>query len=526
MARGGVFQFEEFRLDRQSRVLFRRDEAGAFVPMAVGSRALDVLDVLLDRAGNLVLRDELMAAVWPATAVEDTNLNMQIAAIRRILDEARTGRSCIQTVPGRGYRFAVPVTRVVADTSARQPSGAPRLPDKPSLAVMPFQSLSGDPEQEYFADGMVEEITTAIARLPWLFVIARNSSFTYKNKPVDVKQVARELGVRYVLEGSVRKAGQRVRITGQLIDATTGNHIWADRFDGALDDIFELQDRVAANVVGAIEPRLRQSEIERAARKPTASLDAYDFYLRALAQVYRYTEESLAEAVVLLRKALAIDPSYAPAAASVGWCRALQWTQGWGALSDDDIAEGVRLARQALEAARDDPDTMAWAANTLSFFAGEAAQAAAVLDRALALNPNAATTWICRGLLYALRNQPEPAIEVLERASRLSPFDPLGYWNDCGLAFAHFAARRFEQAIEWADRALHDQPRVISAIRVKVAALAHLGRLGDASAELGQVLAIDPGLTIAKYRAFLGPATAPEVRDLLVTGLRLAGLPE
>jgi len=424
--------------------------------------------------------------------------------------------------PVRTYSVALGIS-----PRAALPVGAPLpLPDKPSIAVLPFQSLSGDPEQEYFADGMVEEITTAIARLPWLFVIARNSSFTYKSKPVDVKQVARELGVRYVLEGSVRKAGQRVRITGQLIDATTGNHIWADRFDGALDDIFELQDRVAASVVGAIEPRLRQSEIERAARKPTASLDAYDFYLRALAQVYRYTEESLAEAVVLLRKALAIDPSYAPAAASVGWCRALQWTQGWGALSDDDIAEGVRLARQALEAARDDPDTMAWAANTLSFFAGEAAQAAAVLDRALALNPNAATTWICRGLLYALRNQPEPAIEVLERASRLSPFDPLGYWNDCGLAFAHFAARRFEQAIEWADRALHDQPRVISAIRVKVAALAHLGRLGDASAELGQVLAIDPGLTIAKYRAFLGPATAPEVRDLLVTGLRLAGLPE
>jgi hypothetical protein len=205
---------------------------------------------------------------------------------------------------------------------------------------------------------MVEEITTAIARLPWLFVIARNSAFTYKGKAVDVKQVAQDLGVRYVLEGSVRKAANRVRITGQLIDTTTGAHIWADRFDGALDDIFELQDQVASSVAGAIEPKLRQSEIERASRKPTANLTAYDLYLRALAQSYRYTEEGFAETIALARQALAIDPAYAPAAALVGWCRALQRIQGWGALSDQDIDEACRLARQALEAERDDAETI------------------------------------------------------------------------------------------------------------------------------------------------------------------------
>jgi TolB-like protein/class 3 adenylate cyclase len=399
------------------------------------------------------------------------------------------------------------------------------LPDKPSLAVLPFQNMSGDPEQEYFADGMVEEITTAIARLPWLFVIARNSAFTYKGKAIDVKQVARELGVRYVLEGSVRKGGNRVRITGQLIDTATGAHIWADRFDGALDDIFELQDEVASSVAGAIEPKLRQSEIERASRKPTANLSAYDLYLRALAQMFRYTEESLAESVVLARQALALDPSYAPAAAMLGWCCVLQRFQGWGPLSHDDVVASVRLARQALEGARDDPETMWQAALTLSF-AGEAAMAAAVLDRALTLNPNTSHAWVSRGFIHAMANQPEPAIEAFARGRRLSPFDPLGHFTSSGFAVAHLAARRFEQAIEWADRALHDQPRSITAIRVKLVANAHLGRLEEAHAMLGRLLALHPGLTITQYRALFTAPMAPELVELYVTGLRLAGLPE
>jgi TolB-like protein len=399
------------------------------------------------------------------------------------------------------------------------------LPDKPSLAVLPFQNLTGDAEQEYFVDGMVEEITTAIARLPWLFVIARNSAFTYKGKPVDVKQVAQELGVRYVLEGSVRKAGNRVRITGQLIDTSTGAHIWADRFDGALDDIFQLQDQVASSVAGVIGPKLRQSEIERASRKPTASLTAYDLYLRALAQSYRYTEEGLAEAVALARQALAINPSYAPAAALVGRCRGHQRTLGWGALSGEDIGEACRLARQALEAERDDAETIWQATWALFILAGEAAMAAAALDRALALNPNAAHAWMARGHIHALRNQPEAAIEAIERARRLSPFDPFSSRYALNIATAHLAARRFEQAVEWAERALHDQPRMVSAMRVKVAANAHLGLLDEARAELSRVLAIDPKLTIAGYRAY-AHFFAPEVLELFVTGLRLAGLPE
>jgi adenylate cyclase len=338
--------------------------------------------------------------------------------------------------------------------------------------------------------------------------------------------VARELGVRYVLEGSVRKAGNRVRITGQLIDTATGAHIWADRFDGALDDIFELQDQVASSVAGAIEPKLRQSEIERASRKPTANLDAYDLYLRALPHYYSYTEAGLAEAVVLLRRGLAIDPSYAPPAALMGWCYLIQRLQRWGTVSDDDVAAGIRLAHQALEAGRDDPDTMVAAAATLFYGGGETALAEAVLDRALTLNPNSALGWMVRGFVYVVgRNQPEPAIKSLERALRLSPFDPLGFLNATWLAHAHLAARRLETAIEWADRALHSQPRVIVAVRAKIIALAHLGRLDEARAELDRMLALYPGLTIAGFR----PTTAafdPEFVEFALAGLRLAGLPE
>jgi tetratricopeptide (TPR) repeat protein len=332
--------------------------------------------------------------------------------------------------------------------------------------------------------------------------------------------------VRYVLEGSVRKAGRRVRITGQLIDAITGNYLWADRFDGALDDIFDLQDRVASSVVRTIEPRLRLSEIERASRKPTESLGTYDLYLRALARFYRYTEEGFAESVVLLRQALALDPSYAQAAAMAGWCLVHQRFQGFGTVSVADVAEGVRLARQAVEAGRDDPEVMWQAAYSFFFLAGEAAMAETVLDRALTLNPNAAKAWTAKGWIHALRNQPEAAIEAFDRARRLSPLDPLGYYDEAGLAAAHLVARRFEAAIECADRSLlHGQPRVTTALRIKIVANAHLGRLDEARAELRRLLAIDPKLTIAAVRVLFASA-APEFLELYVSGLRLAGLPE
>jgi TolB-like protein len=294
--------FGEFRLDPRRGVLFRKDERGVFAPLIMGSRALGILGALVERAGEVVSRTELIAAVWPGTAVEDSNLNVQIVALRRIHDRKRTGESSIQTVPGRGYRFAAPVARVAANAAAPSASGVAPRPDKPSLAVLPFQNMSGDPEQEYFADGMVEEIITALSRIRWLFVVARNSSFIYKGRALDVKEVGRELGVRYVVEGAVRRASGSLRISVQLIDAMSGVHLWADRFDGALADVFELQDNVASRIAGVIEPALQAAETARSADRPTNDLTAYDLYLRAY-EIFFASATLIPEALRLLERA-------------------------------------------------------------------------------------------------------------------------------------------------------------------------------------------------------------------------------
>ncbi|HEY8872836.1 MAG TPA: adenylate/guanylate cyclase domain-containing protein [Stellaceae bacterium] len=407
------------------------------------------------------------------------------------------------------------------------PAKAPlALPDKPSLAVLPFQNMSGDAEQEYFADGIVEDITTAVARLPWLFVIARNSSFTYKGRAVDVKQVGRELGVRYVLEGSVRKAANRVRITGQLIDTMTGSHIWADRFDGALDDIFELQDQVASSVAGAIEPKLRGAEIERAARKPTESLDAYDFYLRGLALAHKWMLDTNNEAIRLLRSALAIDPAYAPAAALIGWCRMVHSNQDWGPFAPGEIAEALDLARRVIETGKEDPDALWMAGYSLVYFGGDHATGLRVIERSLMLNPNSALAWSASGWANVHWGRHGPACEGFMRALRLSPVDPVAHLFKGGLALAHMAAGRFDEAMEWVDQALSEQPRLVFATRIKLTLCGHLGRSAEAREFLGRLLELQPGLTIARYRAFAAPFVAPATIAIYAEGLRKAGLPE
>jgi len=430
------------------------------------------------------------------------------------------------TRPVRAHRIRIDAAAVALSVAPPEPAEVPvALPEKPSLSILPFQNMSGDPEQEYFADGIVEDITTAIARLPWLFVIARNSSFTYKGKSVDVKQVGRELGVRYVLEGSVRKAGSRVRITAQLIDTASGAHIWADRIDGALDDIFELQDQVASSVVCAIEPKLRLAEIERATRKPTNSLDAYDLYLRALAESRKPNLEGSAAAILALRQALTIDPSYAPAASLIGSVRLDQRVAGVP-ITDEEIDEALRLARRVIEAGTDDPDALWRSGHTLAMLTGEHAAAMRAIERATTLNPNCAQAWAASGVVNCWANRPDEAIAATERALKLSPLDPWDYYFKFAMVYGLMLAGRYEEAMVWTDGLLHDRPSYHSAIRCKVALSGYLGRVEDGREWVQRLLEVNPAMTIAGFKRFGGRHQVPETIAVWVEGFRKAGLPE
>jgi TolB-like protein len=469
-ATNSIFVFEGFRLDRDG--LFRRNPNGVFVTIPIGARALEILGVLVGRAGSLVLRDEMIAAVWPATVVGDNNLNMQIAALRRVLDEGRAGGSCIETVPGRGYRFTAGVTRT---------SGEPELPlpDKPSVAVLPFQNLSGDPKQEYFADGMVEEIVTALSRITWLFVIARNSSFTYKGQAIDVKQVGRDLGVRYVLEGAVRKAGNSVRISAQLIDATTGAHLWADRFDGLLEDIFELQDQVAASVAGVIAPTLEAAETRRSADRPTTDLTGFDLYLRGRHHFGRVEKDSLIRGLGLLEQAIERDPDYGPALALAAHCH--QRLEVTSRADDPEAARrtSIALARRALRNSPTDPEVLRIVALVSGYFGEDIDVSLRLIDRCLALNPSHASGWYSGGVLRVFAGQPDIALEHLEKYLRLSPRDrhPI-YLN--GIGEAYFFSRRFDEAAANLLASLDLAPSFPVTYRVLASCYAHMGRLADA----------------------------------------------
>ncbi len=393
--------------------------------------------------------------------------------------------------------------------------GALPLPDKPSIAVLPFANMSGDPEQEYFVDGMVEEIITALSRIRWLFVLARNSSFTYKGQAVDVKQVGRELGVRYVLEGSVRKAGNRVRITGQLIDAATGAHLWADRFDGSLDDVFELQDKVASSVAGVIEPALQAAETARSAGRPTDDLTAYDLYLRA-SEMVRSSTKQIPEARRLLDQAIERDPRYGPALSwAAGCCSRLLFESQ----SEDptvDRLKGIDFARRALEVAGDDPGILVHAAFALAYFDEDIGAMIALVDRGLALNPNFAGGWWISGMLRLWAGQPDIAIEHAEASLRLSPRARVGS-SLLLIGAAHFFARRFDEAVPKLLLAIQEDPSFPSPYRVLAACYAHMGRLDDTREIIARLRAITP--VVMPDAGFL---RNPEHRELLLSGLRLA----
>jgi TolB-like protein/Tfp pilus assembly protein PilF len=399
------------------------------------------------------------------------------------------------------------------------------LPDKPSIAVLPFQNLSGDPEQEYFADGMVEEIITALSCIRGLFVIARNSSFAYKGRNVDVKQVGRELGVRYVLEGSVRRAANKVRISGHLIDASNGAHIWADRFEGGLEDIFDLQDRVTESVVGEIAPKLEEAEIERVRRKPTDSLDAYDSYLRGMAGLHQWSREGNDQALFHFYRAIEIDPNHAAAHGLAARAYVQRRAGGWVTDRPREIGEAMRLARRAVELGKDDALVLCTAGFALADICGQVEDGDAFIDKALRLNPNLAWAWLFSGWIKAALGEAELALQRLARARRLSPNDPHDFSVQAAMAFAQFIAGRYAEAFACAEEAMRERPGYIFAILIAAPSAALAGRLADAHKAVARLRQLQPTLRISNVfdLQYLG---RPEDIARWADGLRKAGLPE
>jgi TolB-like protein/class 3 adenylate cyclase len=418
--------------------------------------------------------------------------------------------------------FAVAGAKDATEKPAAEASPMLALPDKPSIAVLPFQNMSGDPEQEYFADGMVEDIITALSRFKSLFVIARNSSFTYKGRAVDIKQVGRELGVRYVLEGSVRKAGNRVRITGQLIEATTGRHLWADKFDGALEDVFGLQDQITTSVVGLIAPTLERAEIERTKQKPTDRLDSYDFYLRGMALANR--GRSLPEARQFFKKAFELDPEYGAAYAMAAWTLMMQQSISGVPLSAEMRSEGIRLAHQASAVGSDDAFALARSGHVLTYLGHEYDRGASLVEQAVALNPNLAMAWHARGWLSLMCGDAERSVESFERMIRLSPLDPLriGAWN--GSAFAFFHLRRYEEGRAVAMKSIQfaANAHTLGALIVN---LAGAGREVEAREAVAQLVKLQPDFRASHvHEAF--PIRSADERNRMAAALREAGLPD
>jgi TolB-like protein len=512
-----AYEFDRFVLHLDRGVLLADG-----VECALRPKSLTLLRHFVENPGRVIDRDEIMHTVWPDVFVTDDSIAQCVSDIRRALSD--NGQNLLRTLPRRGYLFTAqmrepeqPAPAPSAPSADAVPpvAGLPPLSDKPSIAVLPFQNMSGDPEQEYFADGMVEDITTALARIPWLFVVARNSSFTYKGQSVDVKQIGRELGVRYVLEGSVRKAGGRVRITGQLIDAITGTHLWADHFDGSMEEVFELQDKVTASVAGIIEPELQAAETARSASRPTDDLTAYDLYLRAYAMVLTSTKQT-PEALRLMEQAIARDPRYGPALAWAAYCCFRLVGDGRSEDPAADRLKGVDFARRALEVSSDDPGILVNAALALAYFGEDINATIALVDRALTLNPNFARGWNISSSLRNWAGQPNIAIEHMEVSLRLSPRARVGT-SLVGIGSSHFVSRRFDQAVPMLLRAIQEDPSHPLAYRYLAACYAHMGRLDDARETIRRLRAVTSA--VIPDLSYLRNA---EYRELFLSGLHLA----
>lgn len=505
---GALTTFGPFILDREQIKLTREGRA---VPL--GSRGAALLASLVDAEGGVVGKDALMRAAWPGAVVEEANLTVQIAALRRALGAWGDEEEWIVTVPRVGYRLVRPQSVRSATESG-----------PPAIAVLPFENLSSDPEQAFFADGIVEDIITGLSRFRTFAVVARNSTFAYKGRSVDVRAVARDLGVRYILEGSVRRSDGKVRISARLIEGSSGAHLWAEMFDGAIADIFAFQDEITKSVVGLIEPRIRKAEIDRARRKHPESIDAWDLYVQVLPLVYGAKVPAYTEAIGLLERALALEPDYAPALALAALAHEKRGTFGGTAptgVNDEEIS--LAYAQRALDVDPDDALAMALFGWERIMFRRDYA-GLALCSRAVEINPNNRAVLDLAAVAHLHAGDLEDVIACGMRALELSPGAPDAYMCLNHISSAHFFAGRFEEAAHWAQRSIDLEKNYIYSRLFLAASCAHLDRAGQAQSEMKRALEIRPDYTIAFDQDDC--MRFPERRKLWLDGLRKAGMPE
>jgi TolB-like protein/Flp pilus assembly protein TadD len=542
-----LYQFDDYELDTERRELRRGADRVTLQP-----QVFDVLEYLIRHRDRVVSKDDLLAAVWNGRIISESGLTSRISAARSAIGDSGEAQRLIRTLPRKGIRFVGEVREresaagataiaeqaspqaaapapaaaaaVSADSGPQRPGPNFVLAEKAALAVLPFTNMSGDPEQEYFADGIVEDILTALSRFRSFAVISRNSSFTYKGRAVDVKDVARELGVRYVLEGSIRRAADRVRITGQLIDAESGAHLWAGRYDGELGDVFALQDRVTAEVAAAIEPRVLAAEIARATRKSTSTLAAYDYCLQARWHALTPTRQSLDTAMKLLQAAVEIDPAYAQAWMIMALCANFRYVMGdEGDRIAAIISEGLKYAREAVACDRDDAEVLAVAGH-MTTMAGDHDAAVDLLNRALALNPHSNTVCVFSGWGRVCGGEFDAGVALLRASLVLDPLSPQAVIALGGIAAANFFQKQYGEAVVWARRAITRHPDLTVPYRFLAAALAHAGQLEEAKATVGELLRRQPKSSLT--RSHHSPFRHAWMMELYIEGLRRAGLPE
>jgi TolB-like protein/Flp pilus assembly protein TadD len=497
-------------------------------------KVMQVLAYLAQRSGQTVTRDELARVVWAGTVVGDDAVTNAIIKLRKAFDDDSRSSKVIETIPKRGYRLLAKVERLrggenrapeetpVIDTTANgtQPQAAP-----PTIAVLPFRNLSDDSEQEYFSDGITEDITTALSNTGWFFVTARHSAFAYKGTAIDVRQVGKELGVQYVLEGSVRKGGDKIRVTAQLIETATGKHIWANRYDGMLRDIFDLQDQITETIVATLEPEFHRAEAERVAQKRPDSMEAYDYLLRGVAYMNKLTPEDTKMALQYFYKAIEKDPNYGRAYAYVFWCYRREVESRGMVLSKQEQAEVIRLMEAGLKADKTDP-IVVWQAGSMKvYFQHDFEGALALIERSLSIDPNSTRALIASSMTHSFMGNTDTAIKHAERAIRISPRSPAHWMAYTCLAQSHLQELRYEEAAKAAKKAIQLNPNLIPAYLILAASCAHLGQLDEAQVAIQEALKLNPKLTVARFPE-LFPISKLKNLDAYLTGLRKAGLPD